>query len=194
MNKFLLATNNGHKVQEFQEILNPMGIEIVTPKDLNLSIDPDETGKTFRANSLIKAKTFFEASGLPTIADDSGLCIEALNGRPGIYSARYATENGGYPAVYDVLNKELENKKRDAKFHCCICLYNGSEPLYFEGDCPGYLLDKPVGANGFGYDPIFHCNEGNIDFGTASEEMKNKYSHRSKALKSFVSYLNSHKG
>lgn len=190
MLKFLLATNNVHKAQEFRKILNPLGIEIVTPKDLGLSIDPEENGKTFRQNSLIKAKAFFEASGLTTIADDSGLCIEALNGKPGIYSARFATESGGYPAVFDVLNKELEGKKRDAKFHCCICLYDGSKPLYFEGDCPGYLLDKPVGQCGFGYDPIFHCNEGNVDFGTAPEDVKNKYSHRSKALKQFVSYLN----
>ena len=190
MLKFLLATNNVHKAQEFREILNPLGIEIVTPKDLGLNIDPEENGKTFRENSLIKAKAFFEASGLTTIADDSGLCIEALDGKPGIYSARFATENGGYPAVFEVLNKELEGKKRDAKFHCCICLYDGLKPLYFEGDCPGYLLDKPVGQCGFGYDPIFHCNEDNVDFGTAPEDVKNKYSHRSKALKQFVSYLN----
>ncbi len=189
MNKFLLASNNPHKVMEFKEILAPLGIEIVSPRDLNLNIEPEENGKTFRENSFIKAKAFHKASKLPTIADDSGLCIKALDGKPGIYSARFAEENGGYPNVFEVLNKALKDKSRAAKFHCCICFYNGNDPLYFEGDCFGYLLEKPVGAAGFGYDPIFHCLEGDIDFGTASEEAKNKYSHRGKAIEKFCSYL-----
>ncbi len=189
MKKFLLASNNEHKIKEFKNILSPYGIEVITPKDLSIDLEPEENGKTFRENSLIKAKAFFELCHIPSIADDSGLCIKALNGEPGIYSARFAKEKGGYEATFAYLEKALENKSKEAKFHCCICLYDGNEPKYFEGDCLGYLLSKPVGKEGFGYDPIFHCLEGDLDFGTASEEEKNEYSHRSKALKKFREYL-----
>ncbi len=190
MKKFLLASNNEHKVKEFKEMLIPFNIEVITPKDLGIDLEPEENGKTFRENALIKAKAFYEICQIPTIADDSGLCIKALNGKPGIYSARFAKEKGGYESTFSYLSKELKNKSKEAKFHCCICLYDGKSPLYFEGDCPGYLLDKPVGDKGFGYDPIFHSLEGDIDFGTAKEEEKNEYSHRSKALKKFRDYLN----
>lgn len=193
MKQILLATNNAHKAKEFREILNPLGIDVVTPREMNLDIDPEENGTTFRDNSLIKAKAFFEATGLVSIADDSGLCVDALGGRPGIYSARYATENGGYPSVFNKLNEELGNRDRSAKFHCCICMYDGKDALYFEGDCPGYLLKEPVGENGFGYDPLFHSLEADRDFGTTPEEIKNKYSHRGKALAKFVEYLENSK-
>lgn len=190
MKKFLLASNNEHKAKEFKEMLIPFDIEVITPKNLGIDLEPEENGKTFRENALIKAKAFYEICHIPTIADDSGLCIKALDEKPGIYSARFAKENGGYESTFAYLSKALENKIKEAKFHCCICLYDGESIHYFEGDCLGYLLDKPVGEEGFGYDPIFHSLEGDLDFGTAKEEEKNKYSHRSKALKKFRDYLN----
>lgn len=185
MNKEIcLATNNKGKLAEYRKILAPMGFLIYSPADLNLDLDVEETGSTYRENSFLKAKAFAEIVPFPVISDDSGLEVEALNGFPGLYSARFASECGGYPNAYEELSRRLGGKPRNAHFHCCICYLANStaKPLYFEGDCPGYLLQKPHGDHGFGYDPIFHCNEANIDFGVADEQTKNAYSHRAKAL------------
>lgn len=189
MKKILLATNNEHKAREYEEMLAPLGYMVVIPKELKLDFDPEETGATFRENAYLKAKAFYDFMDIPCIADDSGLVIPSLGGMPGIHTARYAKEHGGYPAVFSYLNKELEGKDRRANFHCCICYYSGGEPLYFEGDCPGYLLEHPVGENGFGYDPIFHSIEADIDFGIAPEEIKNRFSHRGKALAALLAYF-----
>lgn len=192
MNKQIcLATNNKGKLREYREILAPMGFTIYCPADLNVSFDVEETGKDYRENSLLKAKALREIVLFPVIADDSGLEVLALGAFPGLHSSRFAEECGGYPEAYQELFRRLEGKDRAARFHCCICLLENpdSKPLYFEGDCPGYILDTPNGHNGFGYDPIFHSDEADIDFGIAPEETKNAVSHRAKALQKLKIYF-----
>jgi len=186
-----LATNNKGKLREYREILAPMGYVIYCPADLNIDFDVEETGTTYRENSYLKAKTLRSVVPFPVIADDSGLEVEALGGIPGLFSSRFAEEHGGYPGAYKALFQMLEGKDRSAHFHCCICLLEEpeSKPLYFEGDCPGTILAAPSGSNGFGYDPIFHCAEADIDFGLADEKTKNAYSHRAKALQKLKIYL-----
>lgn len=180
-----LATNNPGKLGEYRAILAPMGFVIYSPKDLNLSFDVEENGLTYRENSYLKAKALRAIVPFPVIADDSGLEIHSMENKPGLFSSRFAQEHGGYPGAYEAIFKALEGKDRSAHFHCCICYLENpeSKPLYFEGDCPGHILSAPSGHNGFGYDPIFHCEEADIDFGLADEKTKNAYSHRAKALK-----------
>ena len=189
--KILVATNNSHKVHEYEELLNPHGIEVVTPKSLNIFEDPVEDGDSYEANSLIKANALAKHSNLPIIADDSGFNVVALDNFPGIYSSRFASQNGGNitanPKLIEML-KPFEDKS--AFFTCVITLLNvDSKPLQFKGLCPGYILDHPKGDAGFGYDPIFFSIKANACFGTASEEIKNKYSHRAEAVKQLISYL-----
>ena len=192
MNKQIcLATNNKHKLREYRDILAPMGFVIYSPADLNIDLDVEENGKDYRENSYLKAKAFAERVPFPVISDDSGMEVDALDNFPGLYSARFAESCGGYPQAYEELSRRLGDKPRDAHFHCCICYLEGPEakPLYFEGDCPGYLLKKPHGDHGFGYDPLFHSAEADIDFGVADEKTKNAYSHRAKAIQRLKIYL-----
>ena len=180
-----LATNNKGKLREYREILAPMGYVIYSPSDLGIESDPEEGASTYRENAYIKAKALAEKVPFPVIADDSGLEVLALDGFPGLQSSRFAASCGGYPEAYKELNRRLEGKEnRDAQFRCCICYLakKDAKPLYFEGICPGYLLKEPVGENGFGYDPLFHSTEGDVDFGLADEATKNALSHRSKAI------------
>ena len=179
-----LATNNKGKLKEYRDILAPMGFVIYCPADLNLSFDVDENGATYRENSYLKAKALASIVPFPVISDDSGLEIDGMDGQPGLFSARFAEECGGYPGAYQKIFKALEGKDRSAHFHCCICYLSSPEakPLYFEGDCPGHILTAPLGDHGFGYDPIFHSTEADVDFGLADEKTKNAVSHRAKAL------------
>ena len=190
--ELFLATNNAHKLEEYREILFPLGYLVYSPKDLNIDIDPKETGKNYRENAYLKAKAFAKVSPFPVIADDSGIEVTALNNEPGIYSARYADSCGGYPRAMADINKRLEGKEdRSAAFICCICYLanENAKPLYFEGVCPGYILPEPVGSNGFGYDPCFHASNCDADFGTAPKEIKNTYSHRALALRKLKLFL-----
>ena len=188
--KLLLATNNPHKAEEVRTIIGG-DIEILCAADLGFHIEPEESGTTFRENAFAKAKAFASAANMPTIADDSGLLIDALEGAPGIHTARYAEEHGGFPMVFHDLRELLRGREKTAHFHCCICYLSSpeAEPLFFEADCPGYLLDEPVGTEGFGYDPIFHASEPDVDFGTADPEIKNRFSHRAKAIAKLESFL-----
>lgn len=189
-----MASNNKSKLAECRAALSECGYEVVSPFDLGLHIDPEETGTTYRENSYIKALAFASASGLPVISDDSGFEVEALGGRPGLFSSRFAADyDGDYERAGRALNDMLgDSPSRKAKFHCCICFLKnpGEEPLYFEADFPGTLLPKSSGHGGFGYDPYFHSDELDLDMGLASPEKKNQYSHRAKALKKLVEYLN----
>ena len=186
MNKEIcVATNNKGKLREYRELLAPMGYVIYSPNDLNITCDPEETGTTYRENAYIKAKAFASLVKFPVLADDSGLEIHALNGFPGIMSSRFAEQSGGYPNAYSIIQERLKDQNdRTAHFNCTICFLENitAKPLYFEGICQGTILHAPAGDHGFGYDPIFHCEEGDIDFGLADEDTKNKYSHRSKAI------------
>lgn len=193
--KLLVATNNAHKIHEYEEMFNPLGIEVVSPKSLGIVEDPLEDGDSYEANSLIKAKALQKYVDFPIIADDSGLNVVALNNFPGIYSSRFASENGGNalanPKLIEML-KPYEDKS--AFFTCVITLLNvKNKPIQFKGICPGKILDKPLGDGGFGYDPIFYSTEANICFGIASEKIKNKYSHRAKALEQLIAFLKEEK-
>ena len=188
----VLATNNPHKLQEYREILAPMGYVIYGTKDLNIDCDPPEIGNTYEENAYIKAKALRNLVPYPVISDDSGLEIEALDNFPNIHSARFASQFKNYKeAMEEILKRMKDKENRHAAFHCTICLLENkdSKPLFFTGICPGKILDHIEGEHGFGYDPLFFSNEANMPFGLASEEIKNKYSHRKKALEKLALYL-----
>lgn len=184
--KIVLATSNKHKVQEINDMISGTGIEFILPSG---DFDPVEDGETFEDNSLIKAKEAWKVSKTWTLADDSGLCINALNGRPGIHSARYAET----PAkrIERVLNEMKGIENREAQFVCAMTLINpnGEVELACRGVCDGSISETPRGENGFGYDPIFLIKGTNTTMAELSEEEKNKISHRSNALRKVVEHL-----
>lgn len=182
--KFLLATNNQGKLRELRAILGD-GIEVVTLKEMGIVSDPEETGTTFAENARIKAQAGLAASGLPCIADDSGLSVDALQGAPGVYSARYAGEACDTAANNALLLKNLQGiSDRRGAFHCaiCVCFPDGSE-LTAEGRCDGVITESPRGENGFGYDPLFYVESYGKTFAELSADEKNAISHRSCALR-----------
>ncbi len=186
----LIATNNQGKLKELKDHLKDF--DIISLKDIDKEIiEPEENGKTFEENSLIKAKYYAKKTGYLTIADDSGLCVNALNGRPGVFSSRYA--EGDYKKAHQKLFKELENKKdRYAYFQSVVTLYDPKNNKYeqFSGKCEGKIIDKPQGNSGFGYDPIFMPDGLNKSFGECSFEEKYRYDHRKKAIDKLVKHLN----
>lgn len=162
---------------EAREILFPLGVEVISQQEAGASIAPEEKGTSFEENALIKAKAVYEAVQCPVFADDSGLCVEALNGRPGIYSARYAPEG----AQCSKLLSEMKGvTDRRAAFVCAIAYVDSEGYGTVTGKCPGMIAEKERGANGFGYDPVFLY--GDRTFAEMAEEEKNAVSHRSKAL------------
>lgn len=189
--KLVLATNNEGKVREFARILEPLGIEVMTQKQAGVHVSPEENGTTFAENARIKAMAVYEATGLPTVADDSGLCIDAMNGEPGVYSARYDGEDTPYEEknrrIIESLNGVAE-EKRTARFVAHItCVLSKDEILDCEGVCEGTIGHKPAGDGGFGYDPIFYV--GDKSFAELDGEAKDKVSHRGKALEKLYQKL-----
>ena len=189
--ELLVATNNAHKLKEIRQILTPHHILVYGMKDLNISIpEVEENGKNYYENALIKAKALQAVSKMPIIADDSGLEILALNKMPGLHSARFAEEQGGHTKAIQKILKDLEGKDRSAQFVCDIVLVNVEDkPLLFEAIVPGYIGTEVAGEGGFGYDPIFICDELNKSYALLTEEEKNRVSHRGKALKKLLTYL-----
>ena len=185
--KFVIATHNQHKLQELQRILAPLGIEAITA-DLS---EVEETGTTFAENAFLKAQSACRETGLPAVADDSGLEVEALDGRPGVYSARYAGENATDAQRIEKLLGELEGvpaEKRGARFVSAVCcVFPDGERIQAEGECPGAIAFAPAGEDGFGYDPVFLCGEKTFAQMTAAE--KDAVSHRGKALEKFSQAL-----
>lgn len=191
--KIILASSNEHKVQEINEIVKSshpdLDLEFILPPD---GFDPIENGTTFEENSYIKAHAAWELSKTWTLADDSGLCIDALGGKPGIFSARYAET----PAlrIQRVLREleEVEEGKRTARFCCAMTLINPKGEIEYKvlGKCEGRIINKSKGTNGFGYDPIFVPNGYNMTIAELSEEEKNEISHRGNALRSVLDYIN----
>ena len=193
METIVLASNNKHKLKEFKEILKDYNI--LTLNDIGFNGEIEENGTTFEENSLIKAKTIHKyllEKGLEyiVIADDSGLCVDSLDGMPGVYSARYAGEHGNDEANRAKLLKELEGKDRSAYFVCTIVVYYpNKEYKVFEGKTYGQISKEEFGSKEFGYDCIFYSNDLNKTFGEASEEEKNKVSHRGRALEKMLQEL-----
>ena len=184
--KIIIATHNKHKLQEMSRILSPMGYEVVTDTDLGIELsDVEENGETFLDNARIKSEAGCKESGLPCIADDSGLCVDALGGAPGVFSARYSGVHGDDEGNNRKLLAELEGvpaEKRTAHFACAICVSfpDGSE-ITATGKCEGYIGYEKKGSNGFGYDPLFMVGERSLAEMTAEE--KDAISHRGNALK-----------
>ncbi len=185
--KFFIATKNSHKIKEFSAILKEFNIELISEADLEKPLpDIEEDGLTFEENSLIKARFAAKETGLPTLADDSGLCVEVLGGEPGIYSARYAGVHGDDNANNQKLLKKLEGEEnRRAKFVCAVaCVFPDGKEFTVIGECKGKIDTAPRGNGGFGYDPLFISDEKG-SFGLLSPEEKNSISHRANALKEF---------
>ena len=179
-NKLFFASANKGKIKEIQRLLPHYEILDLSEED----IDIEETGKTFRENALIKAKTIYDSTGLLTLADDSGLACDSLNGEPGVYSKRYA--GTGIDEDNNILLvKNIKGLNKNSRFISCLCLYDGT-PHYFEGEVEGEIIDVPRGENGFGYDPIFYLKEENKTFAELTIDEKNKYSHRARALKKLL--------
>lgn len=185
--KFVLASHNRGKLSEMQKILGELGVEVVLQSDLGLDLEPEETGTTFAENSLIKAKAVMEASGLPAIADDSGLCVDWLNGAPGVYSARYGGLDDDTARYTLLLNNLRGATNRAAHFHTSIvCYFPDGDVLQADGDCHGTIAFAPRGEGGFGYDPIFYVPELRKTFAQLTAEEKNAISHRGNALRAFA--------
>lgn len=189
--KIILASNNKGKIREIQEILTPLGYEIVSMKDSGIDIEIEENGKTFKENAGIKAKAIFDLKHTAVIADDSGLEVEYLNGAPGVYSHRYAGDNATDADRNNKLLSELSGvpeDKRGAAFVCEICYIDETgREQYVRGECRGKIGFEPKGENGFGYDPLFMY--GDKSFAELSAEEKNKISHRANALKKLCDIL-----
>lgn len=184
--KFFIATKNAHKVIEFKRILEPMGIEVLCESDLGFDlIDVEEDGTTFEENALIKASAACEQTGYVSLADDSGLCVDALGGAPGIFSARYCGEHGNDKENNRKLLRELEGvpfDERTARFVSAVaCVFPDGRKFTVTGKCEGKIDFEEKGENGFGYDPLFVGEIG--CFGLATAEQKDSVSHRGRALK-----------
>lgn len=195
-NVILLASNNQGKALEMQEIFAPSGFRILSQKEAGFPLDVEETGSTFAENALLKAQALYAASGLPVLADDSGLIVDALDGRPGVYSARYAGENATDEDRRKKLLAELAEKNvppnaRAARFHCAVAyLEKDGTPHLFEGFCPGAIGFDQRGENGFGYDSIFYYPDlKGRTFAELSGEEKNAVSHRGRALELLKAFL-----
>lgn len=188
--KLVLASKNKKKLVEMNEILSHLGTEVCSEAEAGVDVEVEETGTTFEENSLLKARAVMEASGLPAIADDSGLCVNWLNGAPGVYSARY----GGLDddaARYRLLLQNLRGATdRSAYFHTAIvCAFPNGDVLTAEGDCHGAIAFAPMGDGGFGYDPVFLVPSLRKTFAQLTPEEKNAISHRGNALRAFAAEL-----
>ena len=186
--KVILASKNPHKLTELSAILSQHGFEIALESEYGLDIDVDETGTTFEENSLLKAEAVMKASGLPVLADDSGLMVDALDGAPGVYSARYGHKSSDGERTEFLLEnmKDVPDGKRTAKFVCVItCLWPDGRKIVARGECPGVITREVHGENGFGYDPVFYIPELGMTYAELPSEQKNAISHRARALQDF---------
>ena len=191
MMKLVLASRNQKKMKERNDILSGMGVEVCLQADVGIDIDVEETGTTFEENSRLKAQAVMEASGLPAIADDSGLCVDALNGAPGVYSARYGGEGLDDAGRYRMLLANMpKGQPRTAKFVSVItCCFPNGNVLTARGECPGTIAFAPMGEGGFGYDPVFFLPKLKKTFAQLTAEEKNAISHRGRALEAFQAKL-----
>jgi XTP/dITP diphosphohydrolase len=186
--KLLIASGNKGKIIEIAKLLEPYNVEVISASKFNLA-EPEETGLSFIENAEIKSRYYANATGLPALADDSGLCVEALGGNPGIYSARWAGETKDFSIAINRIEKELGNSSnKKAKFVCALSLYlpKTDEVENFEGEIAGNLVFPPRGEKGFGYDPIFIANGMNETFAEVDPQVKQSISHRAIAFNKLI--------
>jgi XTP/dITP diphosphohydrolase len=193
--KILIATHNAGKLEEFREILAPYGVDVVGAGALNLA-EPDETETTFEGNARIKAQVAVATTGMVTIADDSGLCVDALNGDPGVYTANWAGPSRDWMMAMRTVEEKLQAAgamtpaQRMAQFVATLCvLWPDGEERFFVGTAPGHLTWPPRGKLGHGYDPVFVPDGGTLTFGEMTHEQKNRLSHRGRAIAALVKEL-----
>lgn len=192
--KIVLASGNPGKLREFQQLLNGCGYEVVAQSEFNLA-SPEETGTTFVENAIIKARYACLHTGLPAIADDSGIEVDALNGRPGVYSARYAGENATDESNNELLLQELKgvpDEKRSARYHAVLVYMRHAQdptPMICHGVWEGKMLTQPRGAGGFGYDPLFFVPTHNCASAELDKDEKNRISHRGQAMRELLKKL-----
>ncbi|MBY0197634.1 XTP/dITP diphosphatase [Priestia megaterium] len=187
MREIIIATKNAGKVKDFETLFSPKGFKVKSLLDFPEIEDVEETGVTFAENATLKAEAISSALNKPVIADDSGLAIDALNGEPGVYSARYAGENKDDNANIEKVLQKLNDvpfEKRTARFHCALAIaVPGKRTEIVEGTCEGHILEEKRGENGFGYDPIFFVEKWICSMAELTKEQKNQISHRANALK-----------
>ncbi len=191
LKELIFASHNAGKIKEIREMIEPLGIELKTYKDIDIP-DVEETGTTFAENSLLKSSKIAEITGIACIADDSGLCVDALNGAPGVYSARYAPDRDFDKGMEKLLAEiaKSRNPDRSAHFSCVISLaYPDGKYELFEGRINGKIAEQKQGTGGFGYDPIFIPEGYDKSFAELGNEIKNKISHRGRAMQKLSQYL-----
>ena len=186
--KLILASDNAHKLREFRELFRSMDVELLSKSEAGITAEVEETGTTFAENAYIKAEAVMRESGLPAIADDSGLCVDALGGEPGVYSARYTGrhEDSDEDRLWLVLKKLGDRTDRSGRFVCALCcVFPNGDVIRTEAAMEGTILYAPRGENGFGYDPIFQPEGYSCSNSELTMEEKNAISHRGKALRLF---------
>lgn len=192
MTQLVIASNNPGKIKEIKTLLAPFQVDVVSLKDLGLAIDVPETGTTFQENAQLKAEAIAARTGQWTLADDSGLCVDALGGEPGVYSARYSgPEKDDTRNIDKLLSKmaELSDTKRNAFFTCVLALSHPGQPTHFaEGRCDGRITRERHGESGFGYDPVFLIADQGKTFAEMGSEAKNAISHRARALRQLAAH------
>jgi len=190
--KYIIATHNMKKRNELARILEPLGVEVLTAEQAGVELtDVEETGTTFEENARLKSESGCKETGMPCIGDDSGLMVDALDGAPGVYSARYAGDHGNDPANIALLlenMKDVPDEERTARFMCTVCCtYPDGSEIVVSGKCEGKIGYEPKGDGGFGYDPVFMV--GDKSFAELTAEEKDKISHRGNALKALADAL-----
>ncbi|BDA77781.1 non-canonical purine NTP pyrophosphatase [Leptospira kobayashii] len=186
------ASGSAHKIKEMKLLLEPLGFQVVTPKDLSIPFSPEETESSFVGNAFIKSKELFRLTGLPAFADDSGICVEALDGRPGVFSARYGGEGlNDKDRAIRLLSELGDNPNRKANYTCVIAYSSEGKDVSFEGQVFGEIAKDydSIGKYGFGYDPVFYYPPFQKRFSEVPEEEKNKVSHRAVAMGKFLDWL-----
>jgi len=192
--KLLIATNNAHKIEEFKEIFADLPMEITFPRQEGVDLDPEETGETFAENAIIKATAFAQVTGLTTLADDSGLEVDALGGEPGVYSARYGdTPKDAHQQRYELVLEKMRavsDDARTARFRCALAIVTPKMVIdVVDGVVEGRIAHKPAGENGFGYDPIFFVPDFGMTMAQLSSNEKHRISHRGKAARAALPVL-----
>ena len=193
--KLVLASKNPKKLKELGEILSALGVEVLSEDQAGVDVEVEETGTTFAENAKLKAVAVMQASGLPAVADDSGLCVDALNGAPGVYSARYGgpglDDAGRYKLLLENMRGQLDRRCKFVSAICCA--FPNGDLVEAYGECSGTLAYAPKGTDGFGYDPIFFVPEQKKTFAELTAEEKNAISHRGRALAQFREKLEVYK-